>query len=539
MIFNKEFYPTPADLIDKMFSSIDFGMIESVLEPSAGKGNIADALVQKLKSGHGKYNKTDWDIDCVEIDENLQHILRGKGYRVIHNDFLTLNTFKKYDLILMNPPFSNGDKHLLKAIEMQRKGGQIVCLLNAETIDNPYTNSRKDLIQKLEQYEAQVEFIDDAFLDAERKTPVRIALVRIDIRQIEEESIILDNLRQEEQYEAEQAATDSYRQVIDADFVRGIVEQYNFEVKAGLKLIAEWRALKPLMLGSFTDGYDKDSILQLRLKHEKRYSRDTGLENKYIEEVRMKYWRALFSSEQFMGIFTSNLQSEYYNKVNELRDYDFSLYNIYTIRIQLSHEMVKAIEQTILDLFEEFSHKHYYAESSSNIHYYNGWKTNKCWKVNNRVIIPLQGFNEYSGRFELMGYKIEAKILDIEKVFNYLDGGKTDEWDSRGTLERAVAIDQSKNIELKYFTVTFYKKGTCHIKFLDEELLHKFNLFGSQRKGWLPPSYGKAKYADMDREEQKIIDEFEGKKSYDKVMQNKDYYLVDTTQLLQLTAGGI
>ena len=179
----------------------------------------------------------------------------------------------------------------------------IVCLLNAETIDNPYTNSRKDLLQKLEQYEAQVEFIDDAFLDAERKTPVKIALVRIDIRQIEEESIILDNLRQEEQYEAEQAATDSYRQVIDADFVRGIVEQYNFEVKAGLKLIAEWRALKPLMLGSFTDGYDKDSILQLRLKHEERYSRDTGLENKYIEEVRMKYWRALFSSEQFMGIF--------------------------------------------------------------------------------------------------------------------------------------------------------------------------------------------------------------------------------------------
>ena len=34
----------------------------------------------------------------------------------------------------MNPPFSNGDKHLLKALKMQEKGGAIICLLNAETI---------------------------------------------------------------------------------------------------------------------------------------------------------------------------------------------------------------------------------------------------------------------------------------------------------------------------------------------------------------------------------------------------------------------
>lgn len=537
-MFNSEFYPTPAELINKMLDGINFRMVESVLEPSAGKGDIVDRVIEKFRTVNNisKYNDRAWDIDAVEIDENLQHILRGKSYRVVHDDFLTFNTHKSYDLIVMNPPFSNGDKHLLKAIEMQKKGGQIVCLLNAETLDNPYTNSRKELLVKLEEYDAQVEYIDDAFLDAERKTAVRIALVKINIEQAHTSSIILDELRKEEMY-AEQAATSSYRQVIDADFVRGIVEQYNFEIKAGLKLIAEWRALKPLMISSFENSYGKESVLQLRIKNEGRYDSDVGLENKYVQEIRMKYWNALFASKEFMGKFTSNLQYDYRNKINELKDYDFSLFNIYTIRIQLSQEMVKAIEQTILDLFEEFSHKHYYAEGSSNIHYYNGWKTNKCWKVNNKVIIPLQGYNEWSKEFDPVGYKIANKISDIEKVFDYLDGGKTKEHDAWDALQDAKVVNQTRNIRLKYFTVTFYRKGTCHIRFADEDLLHKFNLFGSQRKGWLPPSYGKTRYADMDKEERAVVDEFEGKESYDKVMDNKDYFLVDNNKLLQLGAG--
>jgi len=36
---------------------------------------------------------------------------------------------KEYSLIILNPPFSNGCKHLLKALEMQqRNGGAVVCL---------------------------------------------------------------------------------------------------------------------------------------------------------------------------------------------------------------------------------------------------------------------------------------------------------------------------------------------------------------------------------------------------------------------------
>ena len=525
---NKDFYPTPRNLINKMLDKIDLYMIRSVLEPSAGKGDIIERIYEKAKNLYS----VNLDIDGIEIDDNLQHILKGKGHRIVHNDFLTYNTYKRYDAIIMNPPFNNGDKHLLKAIELQEQGGQIVCLLNAETLKNPYTNTRKDLINRLERYNAEVEYIEDAFTDAERKTEVEIALIYIDIPKAEYESTILTGLKQEEQHR-EQATYNSNNNLINADFIKGIVEQYNFEVKAGLKLIAEYEALKPLIMNSFEEKYSSE-ILELKLKHQDKDG-NCSMVNSYIKQTRSKYWEALFSSSQFMGLFTSNLKREYLNKINELRDYDFSLYNIHTIKIQLNNEMIKAVENTILSLFEEFSHKHYYDEMSKNTHLYNGWKTNKAWKINKKIIIPLSGFYDmqYSwGRYCPTEYKVIDKLTDIEKVFNYLDDGTTEDIDIKKALQHAEDNDITKKIQLKYFNVTFYKKGTCHIEFDNLDLLHKFNLFGSQRKGWIPPSYGKKHYKDMTEEEKAVIDDFEGEISYKKVMSNKEYYIVEPERLL-------
>lgn len=197
-----EFYPTPPDLASKMLDGIDFRQIHTVLEPSAGSGGLVLALSRQIKD---RFNHNRLDVDCVELDPNLRAVLKyrfsdlrkievqkaiqdlqGKrkydcdtrsmvglsaaeeqklkqltreletdfllnGVHIVHDDFLSFRTFKKYDLILMNPPFSNGDKHLLKAISMQKRtGGGIVCLLNAETLLNPYTRLRKDLVDELQ-----------------------------------------------------------------------------------------------------------------------------------------------------------------------------------------------------------------------------------------------------------------------------------------------------------------------------------------------------------------------------------------------------
>lgn len=537
---NKDLYPTPQNLINRMLLGLDLDMINSILEPSTGNGNIVDALKQKEESLNNStyYRRRYLDIDCIEIDPNMQHILKGKGYKVVYNDFLTYDTMKEYDLIIMNPPFSNGCKHLLKALEMQkRNGGCIICLLNAETLKNAYTNERMDLQRKLTEYGAQVEFIQNAFLGAERKTDVEIALIRVSLPKVERESFIFSTLKKaQEVKDIDSQSNDA--QIADRDLFKAITAQYNMEVNAGIKLIKEFKAMEPYIMSEFSK--DKETgktvqsgscILSLDLSSNKdKYSNKLSI-NDYIREVRGKYWKALFQNPKFIGQLTDNLQREFYNKLDELKNYDFSLYNIYQLKIDMQKNVVSGIEDAIIALFDELSDKyHWLDEGSKNIHYYNGWKTNKAWIINKKVIIPLKAFSDWSGRFETR-YDVKSKLQDIEKCFNYLDGGLTEAIDLEKALQAAEDEQETKNIQLKYFSVTFYKKGTCHITFKNEELLKKFNIFGSQHKGWLPPAYGKKKYQDMTQEEKAVVNDFEGEQEYNKVMLNKDYYLFDGNNL--------
>ncbi len=532
---SKEFYPTPEHLMTKMLSGIDFNYINSILEPSAGDGRIIDKLKEIEKPKHSYNKKYNFDIDCIEIDQNLRSILKDKKYRLVYNDFLTYNTMKEYHLIVMNPPFSTGAKHLLKAIEMQeRNGGAIVCLLNAETLKNDYSNERQLLNSKLKQYGATIEYIQDSFIDADRKTAVEIALIKLKLPEVKRESFIFDGLRktqeQKEYEETEQTA------IIENDFFKSIVNQYNLEVAAGINLIKEYNAMSPYILSEFAKDSATDETIQrggclltLGLS-----GRDQLSINGYIRLVRRKYWKALFDNKQFIGKLTNNLQQDFYNRLEDLSNYDFSLYNIYELKIEMSKSVVKGIEETIISLFDELSHKYSWdKEYSSNIHYYNGWKTNQSWIINKKVIIPLSAYDTYSGKFRPTGYSSNAikKLTDIEKCFNYLDGGLTEAIDIEESLKFAEEFQETKDIQLKYFTVTFYKKGTAHIVFNNEELLKKFNIFGAQHKKWLPPSYGKKQYKDMTQEEKQVVNEFEGEKEYNKVINNTNYYIFNCNNL--------
>ncbi|MGF7535472.1 DUF4942 domain-containing protein [Bacillus mexicanus] len=509
-----------------MLDGVNFKKLKSVLEPSAGKGDIATAVLKKFNLYKSKYHSENLDIDVIEIDEKLRHILKGENFRVVHDDFLTFNTYKKYDLIILNPPFSNGDKHLLKALDMQKSGGQVVCLLNAETIKNPHSNAKKDLLRKLEEYNAEIEFLEEAFAEAERKTMVEVALIKVRIPKMKN-SVLLDNLRAEENIHITKEMNLDDTELSTTDFLEQIVEKYNFEVKAGVQLINEFQLMSPYILTSFKEDSYKNSILTLNINGDNLSSTTNSKINSFIESVRYKYWYTLFQSDQFNKLFTTNLRREYYEKIKELVKYDFSLYNIYQLQEDISRLMNQSVEDTIINLFEEFSHKHHWhPQTGNNIHYFNGWKTNKSWKINKKVIIPLNAFSTWNQSFEC-GYKVKEKLNDIEKALSYLDRGIINDSNLEENLANAKRTGTTKKIQLKYFMVTFFKKGTCHIEFTNEELLARFNLYGSRKKGWLPPSYGNKQYKDMTTEEQIVIDDYQGKTEYEKVLKNKEVYLYD------------
>lgn len=533
---NKDFYPTPDSLINKMLEGVDWNYINSVLEPSAGKGDLAEGINnifnQKTSRGYWSSGRK-LDLDCIELQPELQMILKGKGYRVVHNDFLSYNTFKRYDLIISNPPFSQGAKHLLKMLDMQENGGGIICLLNAETLKNPYTAERKVLVQRLEDLQADINYIENAFTEAERKTDVEIALVKVFIPTQDKTSHIYEEtLKKAEDMEYREKAEEENNQLIENDFIKSIVKQFNIEVEAGIKLIDEFNAMKPYLLKEFTEDKYNSSILRLMIdKEDVTY-------NSFVKAVRRKYWGALFTNPMFTGKLTSKLLKDYMGRVEDLVNYDFSEYNILTLKVEMSKNTIKGVEDAIISLFDELSHKyHYYDETSNNIHYFNGWKTNKSWFINKKVITILRAWDDRWKEWNVASWDIVSKLADIEKCLNYLDGGLTESIDLTARLEQAKKDCQTQRIPLKYFTVTFYKKGTCHIEFTNEELLKKFNIFGAQRKGWLPPSYGKKGYKEMDPEEQEVINEFEGEQEYTKVINNTGYFICNTNNLLMLESG--
>lgn len=575
------FYPTPPEVVDKMLAKIDWDIVSTFLEPSAGKGNIVDGIINKAYIRRGGYrDDTGISVDCIEIDPHLRGIIEyefggtkrkelyGKyrdiddntsyssrteeqkremadlktkvevlertPVRIVSDDFLSFKTHKRYDAIVMNPPFSNGDEHLLHAIEIQRNGGAIVCLLNAETIRNPYTKTRKLLKSKLEKYQAEIQYISGGFVHAERKTGVEIALIYVVIPQKENTSFIFEGMKKaKEQKTAENEATE----ITSGDFLQSIVEQFNFEVEGTLRLIREYEAIKPYMKSSFEDD-SMGAILTLSLEKSGHNYEQIVNVNAYLKIVRLKYWRALFRNKEFTGSLTKNLYEKYYNILESMGDYDFTMYNILTFHKKMMAELSAGVQDTILALFEKLSEEHsWYPECGGNIHYFNGWATNKAHMINTKkVIIPTYGvYSTYSwSSKEFNELAAFDTLSDIEKVFNYLDTGNTTGPDMMNQLKIYSESRTAKKIPLKYFFVTFYKKGTCHIEWRVPDLVDKLNIYGCQRKNWLPPCYGKKHYSDMTPEEKTVIDEFQGKDEYEKVVSNASFYLVSANQLLQL-----
>lgn len=85
-MYNASFYPTPPEVAARMLAKVGKLYDRAVLEPSAGKGDLADAVVGKLDR---YYNRCREIVHCIEIEPDLQAALRGKGYPLVGTDFLT------------------------------------------------------------------------------------------------------------------------------------------------------------------------------------------------------------------------------------------------------------------------------------------------------------------------------------------------------------------------------------------------------------------------------------------------------------------
>lgn len=590
----KSFYPTPPELAAKLLEGIDWWKMKTILEPSAGKGNLVCAIGKALINTESRFNnRPSCRIDMIELDPALRGILTNNilqasrddywekylaqeketdrrkdagesqeriqesmalediyyamyhlaaycGKRLIHEDFLQFFTMEHYDLIVMNPPFANGDAHLLHAIELQAKyGGQIRCILNAETLRNPCTNRRKMLLQKLSELDADISYETGSFAGAERTTDVSVAIIKLNVPQPHRESEFFERFRKAEAMK--QTHVKEPTEMTVTDKVEAVISQYRVEVNAGISLIQEYMAMQPYILERIEKTDYNKPILGISIDSDHADRHGVLDINKYVRAVRLKYWKALFMNKAIFGQLTSNLQESLQARVNDMVEVEFDSYNIRLLIAEMNAQMCDGVKDTILKLFQEMTSGYHWRDDPDvqNIHYYNGWATNKAHYINTKVILPCYGvFSDYKWSSETFKvYSAYEKLADIEKALNYLDGNMTAEVDLYSVLDCANRRGQTRNIHCKFFDVSLFKKGTMHIKWTNLELLDRFNIYCGKEKNWLPPSYGKKKYHDMDPDEQAVVDSFHGDNSpgsgiqaYEQILARADYYLAPATQ---------
>jgi phospholipid N-methyltransferase len=127
-----QLFPTPAELADRMAEMAEIKPGQEVLEPSAGTGAILDACFHLNGFGFTGRPPAGRTV-AVEINRELAEALAARYplAEIKQTDFLQCNgDLGKFDRILMNPPFVNGQDiaHIRHAITMLRPGGKLVAI---------------------------------------------------------------------------------------------------------------------------------------------------------------------------------------------------------------------------------------------------------------------------------------------------------------------------------------------------------------------------------------------------------------------------
>lgn len=617
----KGFYPTPPELGAKLLKGVNWNEVEAVLEPSAGKGDLIlavamaneespssrrdlsidaveidptlrtatlarfyedrqdDRLDERGKLRAISQKHADWAYlvregymrrleadypdgeppkltpeqeDRLKSLNRLYYALDKVEVRVVGDDFLSFRTGKHYQLIVMNPPFANGDEHLEKAIVMQERfGGEIRCILNAEVLRNPYTVRRKMLAKKLDELGAEIEYVEDAFASAERPARVDVALIHVTIPAPELHSDIFDRLTKAEESKAHVAEPVTNDLALNDLFER-MVAQFNVEIEAGLELMRVYSAMTPYILDSMVDSEYSNPNIELMV--DGHFGCDV---NRFVRLTRRKYWKALFSNPEFTGKLTSKMYDEWQGRVSNLADYDFSVFNIKKIAVDLNGALLEGIEDSIMQMFKKCTEDHAWYSDAQTIHYFTGWKTNKAHMIGKKIILPAVGAYVRddiwkSDRFN--AWDATRSLSDLEKILDYFDGEGVfttadmstifTVWEHTGSVgQLCINCRPPKNIDLKHFKVTFYKKGTVHITFHDQKLVDRFNIYCARHSNELPPDYGRKPYSDLDPREKAVVDSFNGDGSegsgqerYTAIYQDQALYLSEPVQKAQVMA---
>lgn len=459
------FYPTSPGVVAMLIDGLDLKN-KSILDPSAGKGDLLVEVQARLP----RYAQS--KCYAIEINPELRAVLIDKGFSVVDSDFLQYNGLQYFDYILMNPPFSEGATHLLKAWEISH-GAVIRCLLNSETLSNPYTEERRLLVDLVKKHGWSKE-LGPVFLDAERKTGVNVTLVHLqDTCPREGFRVSFDELDfTKEGFELNDIPENA---LVSADAFENHEARFNAAIESFKELLQARQKveyfLEPLLL-----EYQNTSTLVGDALSGGKTSAVSY--QSFLEKSTREAWSSLFSKTKLAAVSTEGVRREIESLQGQQEVMAFTSGNMQALFETLFHNRSNIMAGCVMEAFDTMT-KYY----DKNREYCEGWKTNSSYKVATRFILPHIGSYYSSG----LDYSAARQIEDIEKALCLMSGKPFKNIVSVASLYSGREIKYGKWLESSFFETKLFKKRTMHFRWLNEALRQDFNtLVARERWGQIP-----------------------------------------------------
>lgn len=515
-MFDKDFFPTLRITFNDMTRGYDLqGAI--ILEPQGGAGHIVGYC----------YEDGAKEVISCELHPDLRKILATKC-KVIGEDFLKIKSedISHVDYIIMNPPFSDGARHIMHAWDIAPPGCKIISLCNIETIRNRSNSIRRKLGSIIDEF-GNYEELGNCFHDAERTTLAEIGLIRLLKPGADTKHEFTGFFLEPDEPEAQSNALMPY------NVVRDLVNRY----VAAIKLYDQQLELA-VQMNDLTSSFFFTKKPELGMSVTRCGVQVQRAEFK--KEMQKEGWMFIFEKMNMQKYATKALREDINKFVEKQAHIPFTMKNIYAMLQLVISTASQRMDKSLLEVFDTLT-KHY----DENRHCVEGWKTNSHYLINQKFIIPYMcGVDKwhtgnkincnYGRNFETIEDMLKAicyitgdnydnhcnlynhiryqyKIYSNKKFVTTLDNPDSVERMKKEYFEEGKPFECEDSVPEygKWFTwgpfeARAYKKGTMHFKFRSEDTWATFNQHIARIKGY--PLYEGVKKSPKDREKQTNAD---------------------------------
>jgi hypothetical protein len=459
-ILTADFFPTPPDVAASMLDSMDIrGRV--VVEPSAGSGNLVRECLARGAA----------EVLTAEPEPELRAILASiPSSRLLSADWLQVQAeqISHVDAIVMNPPFSADERHILHAWEIAPPGCEIVALCNWNTISGHYRGLQLQLAKLIEAYGSS-ENLGEVFSTAERPTRVSVGLLRLTKPGAKPGADEFDGFfLGPDDIEAQGEGLIPYRRS------RDIVNRYVEACR-----IFDEQAAAGVRLHSVLDGFfGKDLGLQVTIEGE------AVTRNRFRKDLQKQAWKHVFDEFLPQQMATSQLAKDINRFVEQQSRIPFTERNIYRMLQIVAGTQDQRIDRAVEEAVDELT-----KYTKENRYGVEGWVTNSGYMLNQRFIssrlAQLTWNNPGKVRIETYGSQWDD-IQDLIKALCYITGRDIEEV-RRPERSNENSYEPGCWYDWGFFLFRPYKKGTVHFEFKDREVWAALNARYARIKGQVLP----------------------------------------------------